>query len=80
MYDLSIYGVTLKLIRAEKGISQQELAFITDLDRTYISMLERNLRQPSLETVIKIANALGYKASEFIQMIEGDILQSKEEL
>lgn len=73
MYDLSMYGKTLKLIRNKKGMSQQELAFMTNLDRTYISMLERNLRQPGLETVIKIANALGYKASEFIRIIENAI-------
>ncbi|HSH72112.1 MAG TPA: helix-turn-helix transcriptional regulator [Methylophilaceae bacterium] len=70
MFDLSIYGKTLKDIRTQKGISQQELAFMTELDRTYISMLERNLRQPSLETVFKISVALGFKASEFIALIE----------
>jgi transcriptional regulator with XRE-family HTH domain len=75
MYDLSIYGETLKTIRTKKGISQQELAFMTDLDRTYISMLERNLRQPGLETVIRIANALGYKASEFIKLIETKVVK-----
>ncbi len=79
MYDLSSYGETLKAIRTKRGISQQELAFITDLDRTYISMLERNLRQPGLETVIKIANGLGYKASEFIQLIEIDILKENKQ-
>jgi len=73
MFDLSIYGKTLKDIRTQKGISQQELAFMTELDRTYISMLERNLRQPSLETVFKISAALGLKASEFIRMIETQI-------
>lgn len=73
MFDLSIYGKTLKEIRTTKGISQQELAFMTDLDRTYISMLERNLRHPSLETVIKIAMALGFKASEFVRQVEGEI-------
>jgi len=70
MFDLSIYGKTLKDIRTQKGISQQELAFMTELDRTYISMLERNLRQPSLETVFKISDALGLKASEFVGLIE----------
>jgi len=74
MFDQSIYGKTLKDIRAQKGISQQELAFMTELDRTYISMLERNLRQPSLETVFKISAALGLKASEFIRLIEARIV------
>jgi len=70
MFDLSIYGKTLKDIRTQRGMSQQELAFMTELDRTFISMLERNLRQPSLETVFKISAALGLKASEFVSMIE----------
>ncbi|MFA6179169.1 MAG: helix-turn-helix domain-containing protein [Methylophilaceae bacterium] len=72
MFDLGIYGKTLKSLRAQKGISQQELAFMTELDRTYISMLERNLRQPSLGTVMKISLALGFKASEFIGLIESE--------
>ena len=65
-----IFGLVLKEVRNQKKISQNELANLAELDRTYISLLERGLRQPTIETVFKLANALNIKASLFIQKIE----------
>lgn len=64
------YGSVLKRLREVRGISQEELAFRTGLDRTYVSMLERNRRLPSLATVEKISAALAMKPSRFIKMVE----------
>ena len=64
------YGMVLKRLREVGGISQEELAFRTGLDRTYVSMLERSLRQPSLATVEKISVAFGMKPSSFVEMVE----------
>lgn len=64
------YGTVLKRLREVKGISQEELAFLTGLDRTYVSMLERNRRQPSLATVEKISAAFAMKPSRFLKMVE----------
>ena len=61
------YGQTLKSIREERGLSQEELAFKTDLNRTYISLLERDRKSPSLRTVTAIATALGMSLLEFIR-------------
>lgn len=52
------FGLALKEFRLEKNISQEELALSSELDRTYISMLERNLKTPTLGTVVKLANSL----------------------
>ena len=60
------YGQTLKSIREERGWSQEELAFKTDLHRTYISLLERDRKSPSLRTVTTIAVALGMSLLEFV--------------
>ena len=65
-----IFGSILKEVRNQKNISQNELANLAELDRTYISLLERGLRQPTIETVFKIAEALNIKASTLIQKIE----------
>ena len=67
------YGQTLREIRKENGMSQEELAFKTNLHRTYISLLERDQKRPSLRTVTTIAQALGFTLLGFVQkMTEPD--------
>ncbi|MEZ4536955.1 MAG: helix-turn-helix transcriptional regulator [Cyanobacteriota/Melainabacteria group bacterium] len=48
----------LRRYRLEKGWSQDELAYQTGSDRTYISDIERGLRNPSLKTLARLASAL----------------------
>lgn len=67
------FGHLLQSHRKGKKMSQNELAERTDLDRTYISMLERGKRYPSLETVIKVSHALELKASDVIRVVEDNI-------
>ena len=55
---LNDFGKSVRNIRKEKSISQEELASLCDFDRTYISLIERGLRNPSLTTVFRIAYAL----------------------
>jgi len=52
------FGDNLKKIRVEKNVSQQELADMISTHSTHISRYERNLAQPSIEVVKKIAEAL----------------------
>ncbi|WP_089214156.1 helix-turn-helix domain-containing protein [Sphingopyxis indica] len=49
----------LRLLRQEKGWSQEAFADEADLHRTYISDLERGARNPTITVVDKLANALG---------------------
>lgn len=53
-----IFGKVLKMIRVENKVSQDALADLCELDRTYISLLERGLRQPTITTLFKLAEAL----------------------
>nr|KAJ9622943.1 hypothetical protein H2204_011423 [Knufia peltigerae] len=62
-----IFGEVLRAVRTEREISQQDLALEADLDRTYISMLERGLRQPTLSTLIALADAMGIDAASLVQ-------------
>lgn len=52
------FGQRLRVLRKDKGLSQEELAHIAGLDRTYISGCERGLRNISLENIYKLASAL----------------------
>lgn len=51
-------GATLRRHRNDASLSQIALAEYSDLDRTYISLLERGLRQPSLAALIALAKAV----------------------
>jgi len=70
MKTTTAFSRTLKEQRKAKGVSQEELAGICDLDRTYISLLERGKRNPSLETVFTIAKGLGISPSSLIKSVE----------
>jgi transcriptional regulator with XRE-family HTH domain len=61
------FGQVLRQAREGRGLSQQDLAFESDLDRTYISLLERGLRQPTLATLFLLASALGTDAADLVR-------------
>jgi len=63
--SLYLSGITLR-----PGFSQEELGFETGYHRTYISLLERGLRSPTLTTIFQLATALEVKLSEMIRRIE----------
>jgi len=60
-------GAVLRARREELGISQEELAERAGVDRSYISILERGLKSPTLETLEKICSALGTLPEQVIQ-------------
>lgn len=64
------FGKVLQTKRQEAGLSQEQLAQQCNLDRTYISLLERGLRQPTITSLFNICKVLGIKASEFIKLLE----------
>jgi transcriptional regulator with XRE-family HTH domain len=59
-------GKTIKRLRTARGLSQEDLADLANLDRTFISMLERGIRRATLETAQALARAFGLTLSELI--------------
>ena len=60
-------GKRIKELRNKLGISQEELAFRSEIHRTYIASLEVGKRNVSIETLEKIVNALEVSMSEFFK-------------
>lgn len=58
------FGKRVKHLRIEQGLSQEELAFRSDLYRTYIGMVERAERSITLCNIYKIANGLNVTLQE----------------
>ena len=52
--------------RKALGISQEKLALEADVDRTYVSQLEREIANPSLSTLCRIANVLQCEVTELL--------------
>jgi len=55
---LGNFGKKLQDLRKKRGLTQEQLAEIAEFDRTYISMLERGARNPSLLNIYRLAEAL----------------------
>jgi transcriptional regulator with XRE-family HTH domain len=66
----SRFGKVLRQLRKTKRLSQEKLAELADLDRTFVSMIERGKRRPTLETAKKLANALGVPLASMVDAAE----------
>lgn len=64
------FGMAIKTLREQKGISQEKLGEISDLHRTYIGMIERAERNITLKNIDKIAKALDVEISTIFEYIE----------
>ncbi|MBQ7627234.1 MAG: helix-turn-helix transcriptional regulator [Rhodocyclaceae bacterium] len=73
-----IFGEVLRRYRSDRGISQEELAYRADVDRTFVSRLERGIRQPTITTLIGLGKALGVSAAELVEEAEREYLRQDE--
>ena len=63
--DVNIaFGKRVAELRRNAGYSQEQFAFKCELDRTYVGAIERGEKSPTLNTIVKIVNALGISKSE----------------
>lgn len=67
---ITLFGLTIKKIRKEKNISQEKLAEMTGLHRTYISEIERGTRNLSLLNINKLSIAFNLTNSELFSILE----------
>jgi transcriptional regulator with XRE-family HTH domain len=70
MQIATAFGAALKKMRRSRDLSQKQLALDCGLDRTYISLLERGRRQPTLGTLFQISKALNIPAVDMIRHTE----------
>lgn len=65
--------------REGAGLTQEALAHEAGLHRTYVSLLERGLRMPTIEVVRRLARALGTSMTALIAELEGVNLHNPQE-
>jgi len=65
-----LLGTEIQRLRCAKGWSQEYLAEVANLHRTYISQLERGLKSPSVRVLHQITTALGVTMSALLEAVE----------
>ena len=66
---IEAFGNRIRQLRTERNLSQEQLAELTGFHRTYIGMIERGERNPSLSNVGVFADAFRISLSELVSMI-----------
>lgn len=70
-----VFGQVLREARKRRGLSQEALALESGVDRTFVSQIERGVRQPSLTTVFRLSEVLKLKPSLIIARVERKMLR-----
>ena len=63
-------GDEIRRVRKKAGMSQQTLAFEAEIHRTYVSLLERNEKSPTVTVLFKVCKALKVRPSRLIARVE----------
>lgn len=64
-------AINLRRIRVARGISQDELALISGVERAYVGHLERGAKNPTVKTLEKISLGLQCRVRDFFEEVEG---------
>lgn len=72
-FDYLILGQTIRSLRKKKGVSQDVLSGLAGIARTHLSMIENGTKHANIETVWRIAYALGFRPSELFAFVEENI-------
>jgi transcriptional regulator with XRE-family HTH domain len=62
-----IVGTNVRRLRQARGLTQEQLAFESEIDLTYLGGIERGRRNPSILVLVRIATALGVRPHELLR-------------
>jgi transcriptional regulator with XRE-family HTH domain len=68
--ELKALAKAVRLLREKANLSQEDLADRAEIDRTYVSGIERGMRNPSLRVLIRVADGLGVTLATLAKNIE----------
>lgn len=72
MTPAEAFGAALRRHRLSGGLTQEDLAFESGVDRTFIARIEAGKRQPTITTLLRLAQALGVPAADVVAETERD--------
>lgn len=74
-----IIGKHIAGIRKKQGLSQEDLADLCEVDRSYISMIEVGRNEPSVSKIFELCDGLKIKPSDFFRLVEAEYKNLKDE-
>ena len=77
-FDYAVMGEAIRSLRRERGLSQEVLSGLAGIARTHLTMIENAAIHANIETIWKIAFALGLRPSELFAIVEQRIEKSGE--
>ena len=67
-----ITGQVIGLLRTQRGLSQEVLSGLAGVARSHLAMIENGSKNPSVDTLWRISDALGMPLSELFRMVEAE--------
>ena len=71
------FGAAVRKLRDDKELTQEQLAEFSDMHVTYISQIERGIKNLSLFNVLRVAHALGVSPTELFATVETALQPSR---
>ncbi len=76
-YDHRVTGRVLRSLRREHGMSQEVLSGLAGIARSHLAMIESGDKSANVETLWRVAEALGMPLSELMKKIESEIAEER---
>ncbi|MEW9570247.1 helix-turn-helix domain-containing protein [Rhodanobacter sp. Si-c] len=70
------FGATVRALRMEHGVAQEDLANLAGIERSHLGKIERGTHMPTLALILKIARALGCSAADLMAETESRLAAS----
>ncbi len=71
-YNSKAFGTVISRLRVQKGLSQEAASGLAGISRSHLAMLESGRKTVRLDTLWRIAETLGIRASELVALLEAE--------
>ena len=78
-YDNEITGTVIRELRKKRGVSQEVLSGFACISRSHLAMIENGTKNPNVDTLWRIAEALGMPLSDLLALIVSEISKKNEQ-
>ena len=76
-YNSKAFGIVISRLRVQKNLTQEQLSGLAGIARSHLAALESGQKNPKLDTIWKLAEALNIKPSQLIRMTEKTMEEGK---
>ena len=67
------FGQVLRRVRKDAGLTQEQLSLEAEVERNFVSLIERGINQPTIRVLFKLAKALGTTPSQMLLEVEAEV-------